>query len=60
MESGADWVVRPVLRKMCGYESLLDGTLSLDDVAEMNDALDCMEENERRYRVWRKHHPELD
>jgi len=34
---------------MCKYESLKDGTLSLYDVALMNDALDVLEENERRY-----------
>lgn len=34
---------------MCHYESLKDGTLDLADVALMNDALDVMAENERRY-----------
>jgi len=34
---------------MCKYESLIDGTLSLYDVAEMNDALDVQDENEHRY-----------
>lgn len=34
---------------MCRYESLLDGTLSLYDVALMNDFLDVRAENERRY-----------
>ena len=33
---------------MCKYESLRDGTLSLEDVAMMNDALDVQAENERR------------
>lgn len=42
--------MRPVLRGMCNYESLIDGTLGLDDVARMNDALDVQEENETRYR----------
>lgn len=31
---------------MCKYESLLDGTLSLSDVALMNDALDVVADNE--------------
>lgn len=31
------------------YESLLDGTLGLEDVALLNDALDVRDENERRY-----------
>jgi len=26
------WVLRPVALGMCRYESLLDGTLSLDDI----------------------------
>jgi hypothetical protein len=32
---------------VCRYESLIDGTLSLDDVALLNDALDVKAENER-------------
>lgn len=34
---------------MCKFESLKDGSLSLADVALMNDALDVQYENERRY-----------
>jgi hypothetical protein len=30
------------------FESLLDGTLSLNDVADLNDALDVQDENQRR------------
>lgn len=33
---------------MCRYESLLDGTLTLLDLATMNDELDAASENERR------------
>jgi hypothetical protein len=40
--------MRPVLRGCCLYESLLDGRLSLVDLARMNDALDVSEENTRR------------
>lgn len=40
----------PVLEGMCKYESLIDGTLSLLDVARMNEALEVKWENERRYR----------
>ena len=40
--------MRPVLRSCCSYESLIDGKLSLIDVARMNDALDCADENARR------------
>lgn len=48
METGEDWLMRPVLEGMCRYESLLDGRLKLVDVARMNDALDVKYENERR------------
>lgn len=41
--------MRPVLNGMCKYESLKDGTLSLADIALMNDALDVKNENEHRY-----------
>lgn len=40
--------MRPVLHGMCKYESLLDGTLGIEDVARMNDALDVKFENEER------------
>lgn len=40
--------MRPVDRGYCLYESLIDGTLGLEDVARMNDAIDVKEENERR------------
>ena len=42
-------LMRPVLAGMCKYESLKDGTLDLEDVMIMNDALDVKNENERRY-----------
>jgi hypothetical protein len=40
--------LRPVLEGCCKYESLLDGTLSLEDVKKMNDALDVKFENQAR------------
>ena len=43
-----DYVMRPVLKGMCQYESMKNGMCDLADVAEMNDALDVMQENERR------------
>ncbi len=49
MPDGEDWLLRPVLEGMCKYESLLDGTLDLRDLARMNDALDVREENQQRY-----------
>lgn len=50
MADDEDWVMRPVNEKMCLYESLKDGTLDLEDVARMNDAINVRVENERRYR----------
>ena len=40
--------MRPVLRNLCRYESLVDGTLSLADLATMNEALDVEAENRAR------------
>jgi len=37
-----------VLEGLCKYESLLNGTLDLCDIARMNEALDVKFENERR------------
>jgi len=34
---------------LCRFESVVDGTLSLADIALMNDILDVKAENERRY-----------
>ena len=36
----------PVIAGMCKYESLVDGTLGLEDVALMNDALAVRADNE--------------
>lgn len=47
---GEEWVMRPVSRQWCRYESLKDGTLDLADVARMNAAIDVEDENARRYR----------
>ena len=49
LPGGEDWLLRPVIKGMCRYESLKDCSLSLADVALMNDALDVRDENERRY-----------
>lgn len=48
MKDGEEWVMRPCAEGMCLYESLIDGTLSLKDVARMNAALDVRAENENR------------
>ncbi|MGG6461396.1 DUF6889 family protein [Solilutibacter silvestris] len=42
--------MRPVLSGLCKFESLKDGSLDLEDVALMNDALDVRAENERLFR----------
>lgn len=48
MPDGEDWLMRPVLAGCCRYESLVDGTIGLADLARMNDALSVQAENERR------------
>lgn len=42
--------MKPVLEGLCKYESIIDGTLDLEDVARMNDAIDVKYENQERYR----------
>lgn len=54
MTSGEDWLLRPVLAGLCRFESLTDGTLSLADVADLNEALDVRAENEARLNDWRR------
>lgn len=51
MASGEDWLLRPVARGMMRYESLLDGTVDLVDVAICNEFLDVTDENEMRWRT---------
>jgi hypothetical protein len=41
-----DWLLGPVMAGLCKYESLLDGTLDLADIALMNDALAVRRDNE--------------
>jgi hypothetical protein len=43
-----EWVLAPVHAGMCRYESLIDGTLSLHDIARMTEFLDVRAENEAR------------
>jgi hypothetical protein len=38
------------MHQLCRYESLLDCTLDLADIATLNEALDVQEENARRMR----------
>ncbi len=46
LPEGEDWLLRPVIRGMCKYESLKDGTVDLADIALMNDALNVVVDNE--------------
>jgi len=46
LPGGEDWLLAPVLEGMCKYESLLDGTLGLEDIALMNDALAVRADNQ--------------
>ena len=50
MPDSEDWIMRPVLEGLCKYESLIDGTLDLEDIDRLNAALDVKYENEARYR----------
>ena len=54
LPGGEDWLLKPVCRGLCRYESLVDGTLDLEDVALMNDAITVEDENTRRYMAARK------
>jgi hypothetical protein len=48
MPHGEEWLLRPVTRGWCRYESLKDGTLDISDIAEMNDAIAAEDENRER------------
>lgn len=48
MDDDMDFLLRPVMRGMCRFESIKDGTLDLADFCLMNDALDVDNENTRR------------
>lgn len=48
MSGGEDLLMRPVLRGMCRYESLLDTTVDLVDIALMNEAINVDDENRAR------------
>lgn len=49
LPGGEEFILRPCVEGMCRYESLKDGTLSLYDVALMNDMLAARDENQRRH-----------
>jgi hypothetical protein len=50
MHNARDWLYRPVIAGMCKVESLYDGTLDLEAIDDMNEALDAAEEREHRAR----------
>jgi hypothetical protein len=45
LPEGLDFIMRPVLRGMCSYESAVSGALDICDFADMNDAIDALDEN---------------
>lgn len=48
MADGEDWLMRPVNEGLCRYESLKDGTLTLADIAMLNEMIDVRQENAAR------------
>lgn len=48
MESGEGFLMRPCKAGMCKYESMIDGTFDLADVAALNEYLDIEAENQMR------------
>jgi len=48
MPEGDDWLMRPVMKGLCSYESLKNGALDICDIARMNDAIDVQLENDYR------------
>ncbi len=47
MSEDDDWVMRPVLRGLCRYESIIECRIDLGDICRMNEALNVEEENRR-------------
>lgn len=47
MPDGLDWLLRPVVKNMCLFESLKSGVVDLADIAMMNDTLDVLAANQR-------------
>jgi len=48
MPDGEDWLWRPVAEGLCKYESVIDGTLGIEDIATMNEVLDVKYTNQAR------------
>lgn len=51
LPDGLMYMMRPVIAGMCKYESLLDGSLELADIALMNAALQVDAENQYRLQL---------
>lgn len=49
MRSGHDWIYRPVAAGWLKAESLIDGSIDLEYILELNDAIDVKAENDMRY-----------
>lgn len=49
MIEGEDWLMRPVLRGLIKGESLIDGSVDLEFVAVLNEAIDVEDENRARF-----------
>lgn len=45
--------MKPVLRGMCSFESLKNGSIDLADITLMNDAIDVEEDNKYLVAEWR-------
>jgi len=57
MAESEDWLLRPVFRGLIKGESLVDGTVDLEYVALLNEALDVEAENLlRRKKAMEKPH----
>lgn len=52
LPDGIDFLLRPVEAGMCRYESLRDGTLTLEDLFLMNAFLDNKSHNQAEARKW--------
>jgi len=55
MAEGEDWLFRPVVAGMVRAESLVDGSVDLEFLAIVNEALDVKAENEYRARKAAEH-----
>lgn len=55
MSNGEGWLLRPVERGYCKYESLKDGTLDMLDIAIMNESIDVHDENKIRFSEFMSH-----